>query len=216
VRTADLELRHSSDQSASSALDPDDEAYIEPERDVLKAYWVLYIDCVALSYGGETGMFDASVMAVVAALRDVRLPCARWDEDRKVALCEPDFARARRLRLRRSPCPLGFGVFVADPRLRAGGEGQAQGGANSAVLGKGVEGPATVLIDIDSFEDDVCEEKGSVVVDCSTGKNKILKIEKVGGDGRLGVEGMKEVIRRAETRWAEWNGVLEAAVRSAG
>jgi len=213
VRASDLSIRHSSEQSASTALDPDDEAYIEPERDVLKAYWTLYIDCVALSYGGEAGMFDAALMAIVAALRDVRLPRARWDEDRKAVLCDANFANARRLRLRGLPCPLGFGVFVPDPRLRVGAEGQ--GRVNGAVQGKS-EGAATVLNDIDSFEDDVCEEKGNVVVDCSNSKNKILKIEKVGGHGRLDAKGMKDVIRRAETRWAEWNAVLETAVRSAG
>lgn len=158
-------------------------------------------------------MFDTAVMAVVAALRDVRLPRARWDEDAKVVLCDADYARARQLRLRALPCPLGFGVFVPDPRFRVGGEEQAN--VNGAVQGEG-EGAATVLIDIDSFEDDVCEEKGNVVVDCSNSKHKILKIEKVGGHGRLGVKGMKEVIRRAEARWTEWNDVLETAVRSAG
>lgn len=213
VRMSDLEIRHSSDASNLTALDPDDPAYIEPERDVLKAYWVLYIDCVALSYGGEGSMFDTAVMAVTAALRDVRLPSARWDEDWKIVLCDADFAKARRLSLRGLPCPLSFGVFVPDPKLQLGVDAQV----NGAVSGKSKkEMAATVLVDIDAFEDDVCEEKGNVVVDCSGNKSRVLRIEKVGGHGRLGVDGMKEVTRRAETRWTEWNRVLEAALRSAG
>ena len=210
VRASTLEIRHTS--TAVSLLDPDDEAYIPPETNVLKAYWVLYIDCVALSYGGESSMFDAAVMAIVAALRDVRLPAARWDEDAKRVVCDAKYEKATRLSMRGLPCSLGFGVFVPDGKLLHS-RGEVNGAAQTGSRGEtGME--ATILVDMDGFEDDVCEERGNVVVDCEAGKLRVWRIEKIGGQGKLGVEDVKEVLRKAETRWREWVGVLEAALRS--
>lgn len=196
VKTQNLEVRHTSSQPAAD-LDPDDPAYVEPERDALKAYWVLYIDCVALGYGGESNCFDATVLAVIAALRNVRLPQARWDEDDKRILCDASHENTRRLTLNGLPCPLSFGVFVPDPRLKLGQE--------NAKL------QVATLLDTDAFEDGVCEERGSVVVDCSGGDCKILRLEKNGGAGALSAKGVKEIVQLATKRWQEWKGVLEAA-----
>lgn len=205
VRLQDLEIRYTA-SAPTSTTDPDDPAYIEPERDALKAYWVLYIDCVALSYGGEGGVFDATVMAVVAALRDVRLPAARWDEDEKRILCNADIAQARQLSLLCLPCPLSFGVFT--PNLEAQ---QPQSQINGAVKGSGTTN-TIVLLNTDSFEDDICQEKGSIVVDCSAddGKCRILRIEKAGGAGNLGAKDLREVTTYAQERWSEWKRVLES------
>lgn len=207
VRLQDLEIRHTSSTSTSN-LDPDDPGYIEPEKDVLKAYWTLYIDCVALSYGGEGGVFDATVMAIVAALKDVRLPAARWDEDEKRILCDADMSKAHTLDLRRIPCPLSFGVFTAADlqsqvtQTRVNGAEKAAGKTDSVIL-----------LNTDAFEDDICREKGSLVVDCSAenGKCKILRIEKSGGAGQLGLGDVREVLDYAEQRWREWKRILDAA-----
>lgn len=210
VCVSDLEIRHTS--TLTSDLDPDDPAYIEPEINVLKAYWVLYIDCVCLSYGGQGNLFDTTTCAVVAALRDVRLPKARWDEDERRVVCDAEMEKARRLKLRGKPTPLSFGVFVPDSRLNFAGakvNGATKGG-NSA------QEEAVVLLDTDAFEDDVCEETGSVVVDLSGGSTRVLRIEKSGGTGALGVQGLKEVIVHSERRWKEWNSVLDAAVERNG
>lgn len=205
VPISDLEIRYTSDAAdTSSGLDPDDPAYIEPERDVLKAYWTLYIDCVALSYGGEANIFDTTVLAVVAALKDIRLPQARWDEDSKMIFCNADFSKARMLQLTCIPCPLSFGVFEADPRLKFGDAKETNG------ISQEQKAVTTVLLDLDSFEDDVCDEKGNIVVDCSSGKCQILKLEKVGGSGRLTVEEMKDIARSAEQRWTDWKRILDA------
>lgn len=208
VRISDLEIRHTS-STPTSNLDPDDPGYIEPEKNVLKAYWTLYIDCVALSYGGEGGVFDAAVMAVIAALRDVRLPSARWDDDEKRIFCNPDISQAHALSLRCLPCPLSFGIFTSNLESQSGQQPQSR--INGAVSGSG-KGSSIILLNTDSFEDDVCQEKGSVVVDCSdqTGKCKILRIEKAGGMGSFGVEDLKEVIEYTQQRWKEWRRVLEA------
>lgn len=202
IRVSDLEVRHTSTASASG-IDPDDAAYVEPEKDVLKAYWTLYIDCVCLSFGGVGGVFDTTVMAIVAALKDLRLPAARWDEDDKRILCDADMKNTRALTLNGLPCPLNFGIF--DPSLAAGQ--RARVGRPATVKGNGT----IVLLDTDSFEDDVCQETGSVVVDCSSGGCKLLRIEKAGGNGALGVAALKDVVAHAETRWTEWKSVLEAS-----
>ena len=210
VRVTDLEIRYSA-PAGELDVDTEDPAYVEPERDVLKAYWVLYIDCVALGCGGECNAFDAVVLGVVAALRDLRLPKARWDEDVKGVFCDAEWERGRVLRLRGLPCPLGFGVFEPDSRLGVGGQvGQVNGAAKETKM------EAVTLMDIDAFEDDVCEEKGNVVVDCSTGTCRILRIEKAGGSGRLDVSGMREVVEHAEKRWHDWKRVLDTATGGAG
>ena len=195
VRIEDLEIRYTSE---NAALDPDDEAYVEPERDVLKAYWVLYIDCVCLSYGGQGNVFDAAVCAIVAALRDTKLPRARWDEDEEVVKCDAMVENASRLTLNGLPCPLSFGLFVPDERVSVG------------------DGKKRLVLDLDEFEDDVCEEMGNVVVDCSDGECRILKIQKAGGTGGLDVAGLREVVVTAEKRWYEWKKSLDGVNRSAG
>lgn len=206
VRITDLEIRHTSESIAGSAgLDPDDPAYIEPEENALKAYWTLYIDCVALSYGGEANIFDTTVLAVVAAIRDVRLPQARWDEDSKLIFCNADFAHARRLELDGVPCPLSFGVFEADTTIKFG-ETQEVNGVSGHQKAK-----TTVLLDVDSFEDDVCLEKGNVTVECLRGGCRILRLEKVGGHGILSSEEMKAILKSAQQRWNDWKKILDAS-----
>ncbi|KAK6370274.1 hypothetical protein LTR64_005515 [Lithohypha guttulata] len=216
VSIASLEIRHTSDPAASGSagLDPDDPAYVEPEKDVLKAYWTLYIDCVALSYGGEANAFDTTVMAVIAALKDVRIPQARWDEDSKQIFCSPDYTKARTLELRGLPCPLSFGVFEPDSRIKFDNEGAEVNG--TATPSKQKSQGATILLDIDYFESDVCTEKGNIVVDWSSRSCRILRLEKVGGGGVLGLEGIKQIVDSAEKRCQEWKAVLDGASGSGG
>jgi len=48
----------------------------------------------------------------------------------------------------------------------------------------------------------------TVVVDCSNGQEaRVLKLEKSGG-GAVGIKQMKQLVRRAEARWKEWDAVL--------
>ncbi|KZP00287.1 ribosomal protein S5 domain 2-like protein [Calocera viscosa TUFC12733] len=89
-----------------------EELCIEPAR----AAWVLYIDLVCINYDGNA--YDASVLAMLAALRNTRLPKARWDEDKKRVVC----SRKERvpLRVQNLPIPSTFGIFdgqhlLADP-----------------------------------------------------------------------------------------------------
>ncbi|KZT60824.1 ribosomal protein S5 domain 2-like protein [Calocera cornea HHB12733] len=85
---------------------------IEPGRSA----WVLYIDLVCINYDGNA--YDASVLAMIAALRNTTLPKARWDEDKRRVVC----SRKERvpLQVKNLPIPSTFGVFdgqhlLADP-----------------------------------------------------------------------------------------------------
>jgi len=82
-----------------------------------KAAWVLYLDLVCINYDGNA--FDASVLAVLAALRNTRLPSAVWDEDRRRVVCSRKEERVE-LSVQRWPVACTFGVFdgqrlLADP-----------------------------------------------------------------------------------------------------
>ncbi|ADV19981.1 exosome complex component RRP43 [Cryptococcus gattii E566] len=72
-----------------------------------KAAWVLYIDVVCINYDGNA--FDAAVLAVMAALRNTRLPKAVYDDDTQRAIC----SRTERypLKLGRMPLSCSFGIF---------------------------------------------------------------------------------------------------------
>jgi exosome complex component RRP43 len=136
----------------------------------LKAYWTLYIDMLCISYAGSGSVFDCAWLALYAALKDTILPEATWDIDDMTIYCSPDIKQARRLSLRGMPVPLSFGIF----------EGK-------------------LLVDLDTMEEECCEEKGSVTVDETT----ILRIEKSGG-GAMGGKEMVEVLGLAQNRWTEW------------
>ena len=155
----------------------------------LKAYWVLYIDILCISYGGN--IFDAAWLAVYAALRDTAVPRAWWDADLKQVLCSAERREAKTLRLRGMPVPLSWVVFVPEVRTRQ----------------KGSE-DCWVLCDPDMFEEECCSEGGCMVVD-KDGKRGlgILKLERNGG-GRLGAEELKQLVVLAEERWKTWERTL--------
>ncbi|CAL1699968.1 unnamed protein product [Somion occarium] len=85
---------------------------IEPGKSV----WVLYIDAICLNYDGNA--FDAALLAMVAALRNTRLPKAAYNEETGRTTC------SRRsllpLQVNKLPISSSFGVFdsthvLADP-----------------------------------------------------------------------------------------------------
>lgn len=58
---------------------------------------------------------------------------------------------------------------------------------------------------MDAFEEDICAEKGTVVV---TGdKGVVVKVEKIGG-GRVRGRELRMLVELAGGRWREWSGVL--------
>ncbi|PCH40749.1 hypothetical protein WOLCODRAFT_99214 [Wolfiporia cocos MD-104 SS10] len=72
-----------------------------------KAVWVLYVDATCMNYDGNA--FDATLLAMVAALRNTRLPKATYDEEAGRTMC----SRKNRipLQINRLPLSMSFGIF---------------------------------------------------------------------------------------------------------
>jgi exosome complex component RRP43 len=170
-------------------------------KSVVKAYWTLYIDILFISFDGNP--FDAAWAAALAALQNVRLPRAYWDVDAEIVLCSDELSESKTLSLRGLPVACTFVVFRAK-------EAQAGNGGRDAKR-------QWILADPDTFEEGLCDESVTVVVDCSRGSRgqghgqkhgtRLLGISKVGGTG-VGKGEMRELVGLAEKRWMEWDGVL--------
>jgi exosome complex component RRP43 len=157
----------------------DEEA--EAMKPEIKAFWTLYIDVLFISLDGNP--FDAAWAAVVSALNNVRLPKASWDPDREMIICEDSVASSKSLQLRGMPLAVTSLVFRA--------KDQAQGGGDKKHW---------ILVDPDTFEEGLCDENITVIVDCTGGKTRMLGISKAGGT-IVGKEEMKGIVGLAETRW---------------
>ena len=175
----------------------DDEGSSAP-RATVKAFWVLYIDVLFLSLDG--GAFAGAWAAVLAALRDTALPRAWWDAERGAVVASAVGAEARKLVLRGWPVVGTFGVFE--------GGGQDGGGNGSGGGGEGGEGKSKgpwILADPDDFEEGLCAETVTVVVD-GEGRG-VLRVEK-GGGGAVGVQEMRACVEMVRGRVGEWREVL--------
>ncbi len=149
-------------------------------RKEVKAYWVLYIDIIFLSLNGPP--MDVAWLAMMAALKNTRLPSAEWDWDAEGVVCDSEPSLARGLELRDLPVVLSFGVFIGDAN---GAEGETRR-------------RKWILADLDGFEEGLCRETVTITV----GKGgRLIRIEK-GGGGNIGIVEMKECIEEAE-RWRE-------------
>jgi exosome complex component RRP43 len=186
VRTSDLKIYYN---PSTDVVDQDEQQPV-PQ---LKAFWTLYIDLLCISYGGS--IFDAAWLALYAALKDTLLPKAWWDEDLGHVLCSLDLKEAQALKLRGCPVPLTFGVFVPEKRLRK----QQDGGAER-----------WILCGTDAFEEECCEEVGTITVDEHRDGLEIVKLEKNGGLV-VGMSEIRELCQLARTRRHEWQGVVKGA-----
>lgn len=153
----------------------------------IKAFWTLYIDILFISLDGNP--FDAAWAAVMSALKNVRLPKAYWDPDREMILCDDSVAESKKLSLNGLPIAVTALVFKAKEQ------------ANSK------DKRYWILIDPDTFEESLCDETVTVVVDCSAEKTKILNITKVGGT-IVGKDEMKDIVKLAEKRSVELSSIL--------
>jgi len=164
----------------------------ENEETVLevKAFWTLYIDILFISLDGNP--FDVAWASVIGALKDVQLPKATWDADSGAVVCSDSVEEAKWLSLRGLPIAVGFAVFKV----------------NENMANQGVNGKRWLLMDPDSFEEDLCDETVTVLLDCAEGKTKVLGIEKVGGTV-VGRSEMRELVTMAETRWEQWNNLFK-------
>jgi len=65
-----------------------------------------------------------------------------------------------------------------------------------------------ILMDPDTFEEGLCDESVTVVVDCGGVEAKMLGVSKTGGT-IVGKEEMKDIVSLAEQRWTELNRLLK-------
>lgn len=207
----DLRILHHRPPSAPEEVEKmetsSDDGPPKGEGPELKAFWTLYIDVVFISLDGNP--LDAAWGSLLAALRDVRLPRAYWDEDRDCVLCDPDAAVARPLTLYGLPVATSFGVFAA-PFSASEATSELEGGTAATNTNSTATGKKWVLVDMDGFEEGLCAEGGTVVVDLGVEKGQVIRLEKSGGID-VGVPEMKEMLRVASQRWSEWRDVLGIA-----
>lgn len=176
------ELRIWNRKEGDEEMEGTEEGEFEAEREVV-AYWTLYIDLLFVSLDGNP--FDAAWAAVLAALRDTKLPQASWDVDREMVVCSR--TEARPLTITGLPVACSAVVFLEKEHgLQSGGEGKHW-----------------VLMDPDLLEDSLCQENVTVMVDRSSGQTRVRSLEKKGGTV-IGVDMMKELVVMAEKRWEEF------------
>lgn len=161
----DLRIWHTRPTEAAEADDDamddrEDEDIVEGNsRKEVVAYWVLYIDIFFISCDGNA--FDAAWAATLAALRDTKLPQARFDPDRELIVCS-----------RKSPQPLSIsGCPIACTAMVLTGK----------ETDRPTDGKHWLLVDPDSLEESMCDEILTLVVDCSGGGYTILSVSKHGG-----------------------------------
>lgn len=140
-------------------MDEDDGAETTGSEQTVVAYWVLYIDIFFISLDGNA--FDAAWAATVAALRDTKLPHARYDGDREMVVCSRKESRA--LTITSLPVACTAVVFTGKETDRPS------------------DGRHWLLVDPDQLEESLCDESVTVVVDCGSGSTRILSISKHGG-----------------------------------
>ncbi|OAQ67149.1 3' exoribonuclease family protein [Pochonia chlamydosporia 170] len=191
VQPDDLRIWH---ERPSEHMVADEDKMEEDEEDTdeqsgekyVAAYWVLYIDIFFISFDGNP--FDAAWAATLAALRDTKLPRARYDPDRELIICT-----------RKDPKPLTITTMPV---------------ACTAAVFTGKEtdrhsdGKFWLLVDPDRLEESLCDESITIVVDCQEEKMKILSISKHGGV----VLTPKLLRSKGLMNWANqrWNGVAAA------
>ena len=199
VHADDLRIWHRPQVPTAGEGGDDDETAVP----AVKAFWTLYIDVLFISLDGNP--FDAAWAAILAALGHTRLPRAYWDLDRAMILCDDAPAETRPLRLAHQAFPATFSVFTA---------------SSSEIRMEGRRSETTwVLADPDAFEEALCEESITVVLNAGAEKSdkkhvRILRLEKTGG-GAVGNDGMAEVVAVAARRCLEWQDAFRAKTSNA-
>lgn len=152
------------------------------------AYWVLYIDIFFISFDGNP--FDAAWAATLAALRDTKLPLARYDADREMVICSRK--ELSPLTITNIPVACTAGIFT----------------------GKETDRPTDnnkfwMLSDPDRLEESLCDESVTIVVDCKGGDTQILSISKHGGTVLTPkLLTSKQFLGWASKRWEEVNSAI--------
>lgn len=182
LRASDLRIWY----TPPEGIDGGDDA-VGPE---VKAYWTLYIDLLFISYDGNP--FDAAWAAVLAALRNTRLPAAWWDAEQETVVC----SRTEKKALRISGLPIACSAAVFLEKEHALSAAAAD------------DGKSWVLVDPDRVEESLCGERVTMIVDRSSGETRVRGLSKAGGTV-LGPVLVREFARIAERRWEEFRKAME-------
>ncbi|KAI0371452.1 ribosomal protein S5 domain 2-like protein [Pilatotrama ljubarskyi] len=120
-----------------------------------KAAWVLYVDATCINYDGNA--FDATLLAMVAALKNTTLPKATYNEETKRTICSRKIREP--LQIGRLPTSFSFGIFDG----------------------------THILADPTSFEEPLLDTTVSVVIDESGGLTSVMQLGLgiIGGDDLL-------------------------------
>ncbi|KAF5019296.1 hypothetical protein F66182_8689 [Fusarium sp. NRRL 66182] len=165
----------------------DEEVDTTNENRVVMAYWVLYIDIFFISFDGNP--FDAAWAAAMAALRDTKLPGARYDVDREMIVCSRK--ESKPLTITNIPIACTAAVFTGKETDRS------------------TDGKFWMLADPDRLEESLCDESVTIVVDCKDGDIKILSISKHGGTVLTPqLLTSKHFLDWATKRWEEFSTVI--------
>ncbi|MCJ1314534.1 hypothetical protein MMC25_008216 [Agyrium rufum] len=216
----------SSNESEDADADNDEKERSNNQLPRVKAFWTLYIDILYISLDG--GALDAAWMAIMAALKDTRLPEVRWDQDLQVVVCGTEDGDSggyldgeTSLAIRGCPVVCTFSVFE-----HRGGIGvpQAEGedeviddddnNDNGDINGKGRRKASRwFLADPDAFEEGICEGSITIVVDGegAHGGGKLYGMDMTGCEIQMGDLGaIKEVMRMAQDWGQEWSKVINS------
>ncbi|KAI0677709.1 ribosomal protein S5 domain 2-type protein [Trametes maxima] len=128
------------DVLVSSAVVPTTSLVIEPG----KAVWVLYVDATCINYDGNA--FDATLLAMVAALKNTTLPKATYNEETGRTVCSRKVREP--LQIGRTPTSFSFGIFDR----------------------------AHLLADPTSFEEPLLDTTVSVVIDETGGLTSVMQL----------------------------------------
>ena len=186
------------DDPASGPVTRTLETTEDTKQPEVKAFWTLYISILVLSLSGPP--LPTIWGALIAALRNTRLPKAWWDADRQSVVCSPSKSNATSFLIKDPPIAASFGIF----NITNDGAG--------LVTRHGENGRKTwILADVDGFEAALCEEEVMAVIgQTSRGRTNLIKIEKFGG-GVLGREEMRECVDMATERRRVWIEALDTA-----
>ncbi|POS84061.1 hypothetical protein EPUL_005434 [Erysiphe pulchra] len=161
-----------------------DGADVNEEPKEIKGFWTLYIDILFISLDGNP--FDAAWAGVLSALRDTRLPKAYWDPDQEMILCHNELSESKKLHLNGFPIATTALIF----RVKEKSHNKSQ------------DKDHWILVDPDAFEESLCDETVTVVIDLSTNDCNILSISKIGGT-IAGPKQIDQIVSCAKNRWVE-------------
>ncbi|CZR42098.1 uncharacterized protein FPRO_09399 [Fusarium proliferatum ET1] len=187
IKPDDLRIWHTPlSEDFEDRMEEDGEDKSNENRSVV-AYWVLYIDIFFISFDGNP--FDAAWAATMAALRNTKLPGARYDIDREMVICS--HKQARPLNITNIPIACTAVVFTGKETDRP------------------TDGRFWLLVDPDRLEESLCDESVTVVVDCKDGDLKLLSISKHGGTA-LTPQFLtsEQFLGWASKRWEEFNAAI--------